>query len=59
MSYIFRFLNNIRLILISRKYINQIIKYEVENNRNLKISKSLFLNDIAGFKFKNDEKKLN
>ena len=58
MSYIFRFLNNIRLILISRKYINQIIKYEVENNRNLKISKSLFLNDIAGFKFKNDEKKI-
>ena len=58
MSYIFRFLNNIRLILISRKYINQIIKYEVDNNKKLKISKSLFLNDIAGFKYKDDEKKI-
>ena len=58
MSYIFRFLNNIRLILISRKYINQIIKYEVDNNKKLKISKTLFLNDIAGFKYKHDEKKI-
>ena len=58
MSYIFRILNNIRLILKSRKYINQIIKYEVDNNKNLKISKSLFLNDIAGFKYKDDENKI-
>ena len=58
MSYIFRILNNIRLILNSRKYINQIIKYEVDNNKNLKISKSLFLNDIAGFKYKDDENKI-
>ena len=58
MSYIFTFLNNIRLILISRKYINQIIKYEVDNNKNLKISKSVFLNDIAGFKYKDEEKKI-
>ena len=58
MSYIFRILNNIRLILKSRKYINQIIKYEVYNNKNLKISKSFYLNDIAGFKYKDDENKI-
>ena len=58
MSKIFRYLNNIRLILHSRKYINKIIQYEVKNNKKLRISHSYFLNDIKGFKFKDDEKKL-
>ena len=58
MSKIFRYLNNIRLILHSRKYINKIIQYEVKNNKKLRISQSYFLNDIKGFKFKDDEKKL-
>ena len=57
-SYFFRLLNNVRKIMVSRKYINQIIKYEVNNNMRLKISKSFFLNDIEGFKYKDYEKKI-
>ena len=57
-SNIFRFLNNIRLILLSRKYVNKIILNEVQNNPKIKISQSLFLNDLIGFKYINDENKL-
>ena len=58
MSNIFRFLNNCRLILVSRKYVNKIIQNEVKNNEKMQISKSVFLNDWAGFNYINDEKKL-
>lgn len=57
-SNIFRFLNNIRLILLARKYVNKIIINEVNINPKIKISQSSFLNDLIGFKFKNDENKL-
>ena len=57
-SNIFRFLNNIRLILLSRKYVNKIILNEVQNNPKIKISQSLFLNNLIGFKYINDENKL-
>ena len=52
---IFEFLNNIRLIIASRKYINKIIKNEVENNELLRKSKSYFLNDITRFQYINEK----
>ena len=55
MSKIFRYLNNIRSLLLSRKYINRIIADEVENNIDLRISKTYFLNDIIGFKISDDK----
>ena len=58
MANIFRFLNNIRLILFSRKIVNKIIQNEVRNNKNLYISQTNFLNDIIGFKYKDDVNKL-
>ena len=54
---IFRYLNNIRLILNSRKYINKLIKIKVETNKNLVKTKQYLFNDLRGFKYKNDEKK--
>ena len=57
-SNIFSFLNNIRLILFSRKYINKIIQNEVQNNSNIRISKKLYLNDFIGAKYINDDNKL-
>ena len=50
MSKIFKYLNNIRVLLLSRKYVNRILSYEVENNNDLKISKSYYLNDIINEK---------
>ena len=58
MSNAFRFLNNIRLILFSRKIVNKIIQNEVKNNEKIHISKTVFLNDLSGFNYKNDEQKL-
>ena len=55
---IMTFLNNIRLIILTRKYTNNIIKNQIENNEKIRISSSLFLTNIKGFKFKNDPKKL-
>ena len=57
-SNIFKFLNNIRLVLLSRKYVNQIIKKEVESNPCIRISVSSFLNNLNGYKYKDDENKL-
>ena len=51
-SNIFKFLNNIRLVLLSRKYVNQIIKKEVESNPYIRISVSSFLNNLNGYKYK-------
>ena len=55
MSRVFNYLNNIRSLLLSRKYVNRIISREIENNKYLKISKNYFLNDVRGFKL-TDEK---
>jgi len=55
---IFRFFNNIRLILFYRKSVNKIIQNEIKNNSKIHISKTVFLNDFTGFNYKNDEQKL-
>ena len=57
MSKIFKYLNNIRLLLMSRKYINRILANEVENNKGLKISKSYFCNDLICFTISDNKKK--
>lgn len=51
MMRVFIYLNNIRLIIMSRKYINRIIKNEIENNDKLRISKIRYLMDVIAFKF--------
>ena len=56
---IFIFLNNIRLLLYSRKYINALLRYEIKNNKNLRVSKIKYLIDFEGIKYINDKKAIN
>ena len=53
---IFIFLYNIRLLLYSRKYINALLRYEIKNNKNLRVSKNKYLIDFEGIKYINDKK---
>jgi len=49
------FLNNIRLLLYSRKYVNTILRFEIKKNKKLRISKKKYLIDFAGLKFKEEK----
>jgi len=49
------FLNNIRLLLYSRKYVNTILTFEVKKNKKLRLSKNKYLIDFAGLKYKEEK----
>jgi hypothetical protein len=49
------FLNNIRLLLYSRKYVNSILRFEVKKNKKLRLSKKKYLIDFASLKFKEEK----
>lgn len=54
---VFTFLNNIKLLLFSRKYVNSIIKNQVDSNKNLYFSKKKYLIDLVAYsKMKNNKK---
>ena len=54
---IFKYFNNFRSLLLSRKYVNSVIANEVENNKFLRISNKYFLNDLIGFKISDEKQK--
>ena len=49
------FLNNIRLLLYSRKYVNTILRFEEKKNKKLRLSKNKYLIDFAGLKYKEEK----
>ena len=56
----FLFLNNIRLLLYSRKYINSLLRAEIKKNKaNLKKSKKKYLIDFVGLSLENEISKKN
>ena len=45
-----------KVILNLRKYVNKIIKNQIEENQKLRIVKSFYLNDFSGFNHNGNKK---